>query len=223
MKKRLVMLFMVALVTVGIPKNVEAVSANPNGPVSFGTYGTFATNDITYEYTSTEDGIKEWSYYLTVGSKYNAIYFSLVPTAVEIQSVKAGDGFLIANEGQMDGNNGVKNVLIMSNSSNITSGGRHLLFKVTTKDTAKEGCTLSVSPGSLSCTNIAGSYFDKSGNLLSSESEFKAACEGVTPKPNDVPNANTGSVIPYVAIGGGLAAIAGVYFYSRKAKKMYKI
>ena len=59
------------------------------------------------------------------------------------------------------------------------------------------------------------------------EGKLYEACEGYTPSesnPTDVPNSpDTGSVVPYVAIGGGLVAIAAVYLYSRKSNKVYKI
>ena len=53
---------------------------------------------------------------------------------------------------------------------------------------------------------------------------YEEVCEGVTPDEPDVPDTpNTGNPIPYIAVGGGLIAIAGVYFYSRKSNRMYKI
>lgn len=221
MKKRLsILVSMVALVLGMMPVKVEAVSAN-NAVVPFENYGSFATGDIQYEYTSEADGIKTWSFYVTVGSKYDSIYFALVPNAIEIQSVKAGPGFTL--DYQADGSNGVKNLLIYKSSNDITSGVRKLLITVTTKDIGedKTKCTLSVSPLSLACAKIDGNYFDKSGKLVASEADYKASCDGV--KPNDVPNANTGNVVPYVAVGGGLVAILGVYLYSKKSNKMYKI
>ncbi len=65
------------------------------------------------------------------------------------------------------------------------------------------------------------------------ETEYKEICEGYVPDdptdpdeplPPDIPeNPKSGSVIPYVAVGGGLIAIAGLYLFSRKSNKMYRL
>ena len=81
---------------------------------------------------------------------------------------------------------------------------------------------------SLSCQIVTDDngtkYFDNNYKEVT-ETEFEEACNGKTPPVDtDVPNSpDTGSVIPYIAVGGGLVAIAGVYLYSRKANKVYKI
>ena len=90
-------------------------------------------------------------------------------------------------------------------------------------DPSIKECKLNFSPYGLSCAQIEGHYFDANGNEVTAEQQA-ASCEGYVAEEPDVPNSpQTGSVIPYIAIGGGLAAIALVYLYSRRSNKVYKI
>ena len=69
-----------------------------------------------------------------------------------------------------------------------------------------------------------GIPLDDNGNAISEE-EYNQVC-GNTTTPgdnNDVPSPETGSVVPYIAIGGGLLAIVAVYFFSKRSNKVYKI
>ena len=92
----------------------------------------------------------------------------------------------------------------------------------------KSECKISYSPLGVSCITLEDKsgntiYLDKNGNSITKE-QYTEVCEGGTPTEPDVPDTpNTGNPIPYIAVGGGLVALAGVYFYSRKSNKMYKI
>ena len=102
------------------------------------------------------------------------------------------------------------------------------LTVITTDDPVDDGCILNVSPiNTLDCsTSIPGFYFDNDGNSISQE-EYNEVCGNTTTttpeSPGDIPNSpQTGSVVPYIAIGGGLLAIVVVYLLTRK-NKVYKI
>ena len=192
------------------------------GSDSAGRYGSFAAGDVKWRYTDEENGIKEWQFTLTPSGNFQTIYMTLVPNALEIQKVTAGSDFK-----QLSFDNSAE--VVIQPKSSLTKNKKVLLFTVTTKDTAETGCMLSYSPGSTSCAKIGDIYLDKDGKSVT-KSEYEKACGtgGTTtvtdPKDPDIPNTpDTGSVIPYFAIGGGLAAIAGVYLYSRKSSKVYKI
>ena len=119
--------------------------------------------------------------------------------------------------------------VFLESTSGISSGERVLLFTVITRDLegADEECELSLVPQNLNCnTNIDGYYFDNDGNSITAQ-EYAEVCGNTTPvdpdDPNDIPNSQTGSVVPYVAIGGGILAVVVVYLFSRKSNKVYKI
>lgn len=235
MKRITVMLAIVLMLFYSLPINVKAATTyvkegntyKSSSDISMGKYGTVKAGDATYTYTDEGEGIKTWTFYLTAGQDLDYVWLDLLPVALEIQSVRAGDRF-----NKLSSSND-KLLLEVKNSGSVKKGDRVLLFTVITKDTATTGCTLSWTPQYIDpCTTADGNYFDKSGKRVSEE-EYKASCEAQpsTPNdpvmppddPNDIPNSDTGSVIPYVAIAGGLIAIAGVYMYSKKANKMYKL
>lgn len=232
MKRITVMLAIVLVLFYSLPINVSAAAYVKDGntyksdsDISVGKYGTIKTGDATYTYTDEGEKIKTWSFYVTAGEDLDYVSINLLPVALEIQSVKAGNLF-----NKLSSSN--ENVLLeVKSAGSVKKGDRILLFTVITKDTADTGCTLSLSPQDVgTCTIIDGNYFDKSGKRVTEEA-YKASCEKqpdepVTPPPddpNDIPNSETGSVVPYVAIAGGLIAIAGVYMYSKKANRMYKL
>jgi len=234
MKKLTIMLCVISALVAFMPLKVSAAGFVKTGDsycndtdISGGAwYGTFKKGSICYKYTDEANGIKEWTYYLTPSSSLKTLYYEIQPSStIEIQSVKVNSSaFLAETEKTSTGHR----VLLSSNNPNgVTNGTKVLLFTVTTKDLAKEGCYLDISPLSIpKCEVIGSNYYDNNGNNVT-QAEFEAACGSGTPIDPDEPDIpdspQTGSVIPYVAVGGGLLAIAGVYFFSRKSNKMYKI
>ena len=215
MKKLIMIASVLAAVLFVVPVKVEA--ADQSGSYAAGRYGTV---EWEWEYTDEEQGIKEWSFYLTASRDLQYLYFQFVPVNVTINSVSEGREFGRVLSG---------NYIFLESTSGISSGERVLLFTVITADDegADEECELSISPQNLNCSsNISGYYFDNNGNSITQE-EYVEVCGNTTPTdpddPNDIPNSQTGSVVPYVAIGGGILAIVVVYLFSRKSNKVYKI
>ena len=198
----------------GVYESTSAISA--------GRYGNFAAGDITYEYTEGSSEERTWSFYLTVGSNdFDYVYMLITPTNVSIDSVTTDtSSFLALNSIPETGG-----TLLYEVAGNLEAGDRVLLYQIITTNTSDENCQISVSPGELNCSvNIPGIYFDNDGNVISEE-EYQEVCGNTTPgNPDDIPSSpETGSVVPYVAIGGGLLAIVVVYLFSRKSNKVYKI
>ena len=198
----------------GVYESTSAISA--------GRYGNFAAGDITYEYTEGSNEERTWSFYLTVGSNnFDYVYMLITPTNVSIDSVTTDtSSFLALNSIPETGG-----TLLYEVAGNLEAGDRVLLYQIITTNTSDEDCQITVSPGELNCSvNIPGIYFDNNGNVISEE-EYQEVCGNTTPdNPDDIPNSpETGSVVPYVAIGGGLLAIVVVYLFSRKSNKVYKI
>lgn len=238
MKKFLVILTTIASVALIMPVRVQA--AEPQGfsdtdgdgvyvndsAISAGRYGSFAAGDITWTYNDDSDetdGVKTWNFYLTVGSvDWDYLYMSFTPVGIEIDSITPGSSnFLLVDQ---DTTSAGSTSILVQQTRDLEEGDRVLLFTIRTVDTSDDECRLSFSPLNLDCSvNIPGIYFDNDGNEISAE-EYEEVCGNTTPEdPNDVPNSETGSVIPYVAIGGGLIAIVAVYLFSRKSNKVYKI
>ena len=227
MKKIIVILGLVASFMFVMPMSVKAAAFVDNdgdgvyendAAISVGRYGSVAAGDMTWKYSDEEAGEKTWTISFDVSSGYNYVYFTLVPSFVTIDSVSvsSGSNYVLAN--QTSSSNGVT-VFFES-----TSGGRLELTVITT-DTAEEGCLLNISPLNLDCSvSIPGYYFDDNGNSITQE-EYNQVCSNTsTDNPDDIPNSpDTGSVVPYIAIGGGLVAIVVVYLLSRKSNKVYKI
>ena len=226
MKKIIVILGLVASFMFVMPMSVKAAAFVDNdgdgvyendAAISMGQFGNIEEGDMTWEYTDEEAGEKTWTISFVTSHQY--IYFSLIPDALDIDSVVvSGTGFALLD--QANAGDGMVDVMIES----ANNGGGEVTITVITYDNADEGCQLSVSPLNLDCSvQVSGLYFDNSGNVITAD-EYAEVCGNVTPDdPNDVPNSQTGSVIPYIAIGGGLVAIALVYFISKKANKVYKI
>lgn len=229
MKKIIVILGLIATIAMVCPLDAFAAAFVDNdrdgvyendATVSMGRYGTIQVGDFTWEYTDEEAGEKTWTITLNVTSSTDFVYFTLVPSFLTIGSVSvtSNSDYLLANQSR-DGNN--VNVFLEG-----TGSGTTLEITVITTDTAEEGCLLNVSPiNTLDCsTSIPGYYFDNNGNQITEE-EYNQVCGNSTPEnPDDIPNSpDTGSVVPYIAIGGGLVAIVVVYLFSRKSNKVYKI
>lgn len=230
MKKFTIMLVLVGVILCLVPVRVDAaVSFNQNGDtylsnaeISLGRYGTIKTGDGQYVYTDQANGIKKWTFYLTVAEDTSSIYLGLVPNQLDIQSIEVGSDFMKVTEKEVDG---VTNVLLTATTSGgVKANSRVLLFTVTTKDLADEDCVLAFSPLAINpCDVIEGNYYDDEGNIVSKAEYDKVCSDKTVTIPEDEENPQTGSVIPYVAIGGGMLAIAGVFLYSRKSNKMYKL
>lgn len=218
-KLRNMLVSLMLVVGLVVPVNVFAEDtniANPSEDVSAGIYGSFKKGDVTWTYTDRENGIKEWTFMLTPSKAFTSedtIAIKLVPTGVSVQKVTTDNSklFLASNDNNT--------LLLKPANTGLKSGEKVQLIKVTTKDTATDKCDLSISPITLNCsTNISGYYFNNNGEEVTKE-EYDQVCAGVTPDDNP----NTGNAVPYIAITGGLIAIAGVYLYSKKSKKMYRI
>ena len=228
MKKTMIMLGVMVACLFLMPSVVHAaqfVDPDSDGvyvndtAISMGRYGTIAAGDASWTYSDEAEGEKTWTFSFSTSSSY--IYFQLVPTSVDIEgiSVNTSNGFMYISQPQISG--GIQPVLIQSANSSATT----LTVTVITTDTADTGCMLDVSPQELSCTVVNGLYFDDDGNNVTAE-QYNEICGGATTPndgPNDIPNSETGSVVPYIAIGGGLVAIVAVYLISRKSNKVYKI
>ena len=236
MKKIILMLGVIAFILVVMPTNVSAAAPagfvdNGDGvyvneqDISAGRYGTFKAGDVSWTYASAEDeadGIKTWTYYLTVGSvDWEYLYMGVTPVGISIDSITTdSDTFLMVDQSK---SSNTTNVLFQA-TKDLKEGDRVLLFTIITVDEAEDECQLQTSPLNLDCSvNIPGVYFDNDGNEITAE-EYAQVCGNVTPDDNnDVPSPQTGSVIPYIAVGGGVIAIIAVYLLTRKSSKVYKI
>lgn len=220
MKKVISLLSIITFMLI-MPLNVHAESKSQN-VVAYGTLTidetpwTSVTNSVTQVYSITKSG------------PYTAITIMPVKNLTNVRVTASANFDIVKQTKLSDGS--VTVLLKAKNGTGVNGTKTELLTAVAdgNGNIATEGCNLSYSPMSINCnTNIEGFYFDNDGNSITEE-EYKVACEGATPTTppsddQDIPNADTGSVVPYLAIGGGLIAIAGVYLYSRKTKKVYKI
>ncbi len=235
MRKNIILLGLLAMMILATPVNTYAAVSfaddNKDGTyesvedISAGQYGTIAKGDYTWRYSNTEKKEKTWT--ISFDTTKPFIYIALVPSYLSIDSVKvSGTGFALASQKAIEG--GSTGLLI----ENTNKSSAELTITVITTDTSDEGCILNVSPLNLNCSvSISGFYFDNDGNAIS-ETEYNEVCGNTTPGnpdqnpndvPNDVPNSETGSVIPYVAIGGGLLGMAVLFMISRKSNKVFKI
>ncbi len=165
---------------------------------------------------------KKFSVSKTIGG---FVYITMIETNnVEITGEMVGTNFELVNKEETA--NGVAYLLKLKDGVTLSGSTEAITVVANIVDPDKKECELDYSPQGLSCVEFGGNYFDKDGNNVSAQ-EYEASCNGTptTPtNPSDVPNTpDTGSVIPYIAIGGGLVAILGVYLYTRKSNKVYKI
>ena len=221
------LLLMVSLLAFLIvnPTAVRAMHVNSEENTSL--YGTITVEESD-SWETADDGSKYTTqiYYVTKTSSSNYVYIELLETNnVKISKQVVGSNFEIVSQKETE--DGV--AYLLKAKSNISAKTELITVVADIVDPSKKECRVDYSPLGLSCAVFENNYFDKDGNEVSEE-EQKASCEGVpvedpTPPddPNDVPAPDTGSVIPYIAVGGGLVAIAGVYLYSRKTNKVYKI
>ncbi len=216
MKKLMGLLSLIAIMLCILPANVSADSKSVNIPA----YGTLTIDETPW---TSENKVVTQVYSITKSGPITAI--TIIPV-LNVSNVKitASSYFDIIDE-QTGSDGSVTVYLKAKNGTGVNGTKTELLTAVAdgNDNIPSEGCNLSYSPISLNCsTKVEGYYFDDNGNSITEE-EYKEACEGVVPPSNDVPSPDTGSVVPYIAVGGGLIAIAGVYLYSRKSNKVYKI
>lgn len=163
-------------------------------------------------------------YSVTKTNKAGYVYIEFLETKnVKVTSVLPESSFEIA-KGPIKTSTGVVYVFKLKSGTSISAKTKLATVTADIVDANDKSCNLSFSPLGTVCSNDNGIYFDKNGKEVT-EDEYKASCEGVPVEPDEPNNVNppTGSVIPYVAVLGGLASIAGVYFFSKKSNKMYKI
>lgn len=213
MKKIFNILFLVALFACVMPMRTLADTKKD----SFST--TFGTIDWEIKDESTETKSKTWVFYITPNDNYKSLQAELAPTNLTNLNPVASSNFLIADKKDETGGR-VMLTLVVNNPTGLQKGVKTEIMTVTTNYTSTENCTLALSLGTISCQQIGSLYIDNNGASVSEE-DYKKACG--TSEPEKPDNPQTGSVIPYIAVGGGMIAIAGVYLYSRKSNKIYKI
>lgn len=228
MKKLVVMLCMIGVLLTIVPTKVNAVidfKSDGNGnfcttaDITIYDAGTIKSGEFCYKYTDQEKGIKEWTINITPKSGTKFIYVGLQPSdSLTVDSVKPGSDFLLANEKKETAGT---YYLLRATSENGLAAKSTVLFKVTTTDKSTEGCYLNIAaPRKPQCTQIGEYYFDNKGNAVTKD-DYDKVCSGTTPNVPNTPN--TGISFPAIAVGCGLVALAGVYFSSRKSKKIFKI
>lgn len=224
MKKIFMLLCLVSMMFATLPVNVSAAPMDTTYQTEIETVKDSSGN----EWHTTSDGgkmiLKDFYVNKTNASGY--VYMAFRETLnVKIRSVLVDDAFEQVGD-YIPIENGRAYIFKLKNGTSISKKTKLAQVSADIVDPTDTECKLDYNPYSTNCSNTNGKYFDDKGALVTEE-EYNAACDGVTPpnedKPNDVPNSQTGSVIPYVAIGGGLLAIAGVYFVSKKSNKMYKL
>ncbi len=221
-----IFLLVIGALNVKAAKFIEdgANSYKSDSAISFGAYGSFAAGDWKYTVDDAQQ-TKNFTLALTPSSVLKAnsyIYFTIVPT-VGLEITNSSDisvnttNFVISSITKVEEGYQVLVQVIRDVPTQSTS-----FLTVNAKVIDKENCEMSISPMKLSCSVIDTNHFDKNGNLVTEE-EYDSLCNGVVTPPNDVESPDTGNPIPYIAIGGGLVAIALVFLYSRKSNKVYKL
>lgn len=225
MKKIAVLLSVVGMLFAISPLKVSA--ALKQAMVKNGTmYGTLKVMESD-GWEDKSDGGKYITQVLSVTKTINGYVYIKVGEVsnVKITSAVPGSGFTIVHQNRVT--DGVE--YLLKTEKTVSSETEVLTVLADIVDPTKKECNLSLIPLSVNCIHVGELYLDKSGKPITAQ-EYAEICEGVTTTPTptpvepDVPDSpQTGSAIPYVAVGGGLLAIAGVYFFSRKSNKMYKI
>ena len=219
MKKFVLLIGFIAMVVAFMPLNVSAQSSNTEW------YGTMSWEELKQDNSSwipKSDGSGYYirqDYSITKTSDGGYVYIEFEEkNNVKVSDKEIGGAFDLVYETKTT--NGVA-YLLKTKDGQAINGVETSLISVIADivDVEVLECALNPRPLSPNCAKIGDTYLDNTGKEISA-SEYAAACES---KPNDVPTPETGSVIPYIAIGGGLVAIALVYFYSRRSNKMYKL
>lgn len=205
--KKLIVLIALLLV---MPLNAKAATWGEEKVIAPNSaYGSLSAREKAWE----GNNPTELEVYITRSSGY--IYMQFAINNLKDVDFIPGSNITVVSKNMQDGN--LTLLLKTTNNAAITSKtliGTAYGYPI---DTAT-GCTLNPVPLTLSCANLNNLFFDKNGKVVT-ETEFAAVCSSTNPG-EDV---ETGSAIPYVAVMGGLIAIAGVYLYSRKTNKMYKL
>jgi len=213
MKKKLtsVLLLVAVLCFVALPV-VDAAKTVIEGGEN-GEYGAISKERVTDEETS--PGFEVNNIYITK-SRGSYIYITFTPglNIKNIVSIEAANGFKIVSD--VKGSDGSRTVLIESLNGKVTKETKILKIEMQQEEVG-EDCKLLVSPHKLSCTAANGKFFIEDGKEVTEE-EYNQVCSNV--KPEQV---KSGIPVPYLAVAGGILAIAGVYLYSRKQNKMFKI
>ena len=220
MKKITILLSVIGILFAVLPLNVSAAELKEKSRRDTQFYGKVTVME-TDGWDDKQDGGKfiTQEYYVTK-TQGGYVYIRLLETSnVKITSILPGSNFTKVKEIRVDG--GVD--VVLKAKSTISSRTQLITVLADIVDPSQTNCVLNYSPLGVSCLHIDDLYLDKNGNEVS-EAEYNEVCNGVT-TPGDVPsdNPSTGNPIPYIAVGGGLLAIAGVYFFSRKSNKFYKI
>ncbi len=228
MKKFTIILSVIGLLLMGMPMKASAAEMKQiyNNTVRY--YGTLTVME-TSGWESKPNGdkyITQVAYVTQTVGGY--VYMDILETTnTKIDQILPGSNFELVKEEKLD--NG-RRVLLKAKG---TVSGKTELLTLTADivDPSLKECKITYSPLGVGCIKIEDKsgntlYLDKNGNSITKE-QYDEVCEGVTPGTPDEPDVpdtpNTGNPIPYIAVGGGLIAIAGVYFYSRRSNKMYKI
>lgn len=220
MKKLTIILSVIGLLLMSAPMKASAAEMKEvmNSTVRY--YGTLSVMESSgWESKPNGDKFITQVVYVTqaVGGY---VYLDIIETTnTKIDKILPSASFELVKDETIE--NG-RRVLLKAKG---TVSGKTEAFTLTADivDPSLNECKISYSPLGVSCITLEDKsgntlYLDKNGNSVTKE-QYDEVCEGtVIP---DTPN--TGNPIPYIAVGGGLIAIAGVYFYSRKSNKMYKI
>lgn len=222
MKKLTIILSVIGLLLMSAPMKASAAEMKERYNKTIPNYG----NVVIMETNGWEDkpggGKFITQVYYVTKTVGGYVYMDLVETTnVKIDKILTSASFeLVSSEDNAKG----KRILLKA-KGNVTE--KTEVFTVTADivnpSDPDKNCELDFSPLGVSCIKLDDksgntTYLDRNGNSVTKE-QYDEVCEGtVVP---DTPN--TGNPIPYIAVGGGLIAIAGVYFYSRKSNRMYKI
>ncbi len=176
------------------------------------------------------------TYYVTSTTK-GYVYLNLLEVnnvQVDMSNIGAAVGssfdLVYASRTNITDNNGTVSAveLLFKVKDGVTLNGKTELFTVAADilDPSKKECSLAHSPLTFNNCMVVGNHYFNDEWVEVSEEEYHKVCDNVTPTtpPDDVPdNAQTGSVVPYIAIGLGIVAIGALYLYSKKSNKMFKI
>lgn len=214
MKKKItsVLLLVAVLCFVALP-----IADAAKEPIKGGENTRYGT--ISKERVSNDDeaeGFETNNIYITKSSgSYIYLTFTPAVNVKEIVEIEAASGFkIVSNKKTADGG---WTVLIESNNGKVTKDTKILTMTLQQEEVG-EDCNVAVAPHALSCTAADGKYFIEDGTEVTEE-EYNQVCGNV--KPGE--DVKTGIPVPYLAVAGGILAIAGVYLYSRKQNKMFKI
>ena len=196
----------------GAYENDSAFSVEQYGIIEAG-YFTFLEED---------DDFKIWYVSFDVESNNGYVYLSLSSLFGTLDTISILDGSDYVINNMVSTATGKAIILFESLSG---SGGR-IEFMVSTTDAVNGEYLLNILPLNLNCSvSIPGYYFDDNGNSITQE-EYNRVCNKTSTGETiqDIPNSSDiGSVVPYIAIGGGLVAIIAVYLLIRKLSKINKI